>query len=101
MAESRNFDWETIYGELEVERMGWYWPDLDPDLKSAINVLKIRSGSFLDIGTGPGTQADALRKMGFEVLARGPARGPAGREVGGRVLPPQEGSNTLTEGSTN
>jgi len=69
MTENRNFNWEKVYGELDVENMGWYWPDLDPDLKAVLDKLNIRSGSFLDIGTGPGTQANALRNRGFDVTA--------------------------------
>ena len=69
MAESRTFNWQTVYSELEVENMGWFWPNLDPDLENAINKLKIHTGSFFDLGTGPGIQADALSRLGFEVLA--------------------------------
>jgi len=60
-------DWNSIYNEMRVEDMPWYYPELDPDLKKALEDLHILSGSFLDLGTGPGTQAIELSKMGFEV----------------------------------
>jgi len=60
-------DWNRIYNEMKVDDMPWYYPELDPDLKEALQELSILSGSFLDLGTGPGTQAIELSKMGFEV----------------------------------
>jgi len=60
-------DWNSLYNDMNVEDMPWYLPDLDPDLKEALSKYQISSGSFLDVGTGPGTQAIALSKMGFEV----------------------------------
>jgi SAM-dependent methyltransferase len=60
-------DWNRLYSDMDVEDMPWYLPDLDPDLKEALSKYQVSSGSFLDIGTGPGTQAIALSKMGFEV----------------------------------
>jgi SAM-dependent methyltransferase len=60
-------DWSRIYAEMKVEEMPWYLPELDPDLKEALDQYRIKSGSFLDLGTGPGTQAIELSKMGFEV----------------------------------
>lgn len=60
-------DWSRIYAEMKVNEMPWYLPELDPDLKEALGHYRIKSGSFLDLGTGPGTQAIELSKMGFEV----------------------------------
>lgn len=60
-------DWNKLYAEMNVEDMHWYLPELDPDLKDALDEYQIRSGSFLDLGTGPGTQAIELSKMGFDV----------------------------------
>ena len=60
-------DWNRLYNDMDVENMPWYLPDLDPDLKEALSRYEVSSGSFLDVGTGPGTQAIALSKMGFEV----------------------------------
>ena len=60
-------DWNNLYNDMDVEDMPWYLPDLDPDLREALSKYKVNSGSFLDVGTGPGTQAIALSNMGFEV----------------------------------
>ncbi|MDD4971233.1 MAG: class I SAM-dependent methyltransferase [Paludibacter sp.] len=60
-------DWNSIYREMNIEDMPWYLPELDPDLKTALEEYQINSGSFLDLGTGPGTQAIELSKRGFEV----------------------------------
>jgi len=60
-------DWNRIYSEMKVEEMPWYLPELDPDLKETLHDLNIVSGNFLDLGTGPGTQAIELTEMGFDV----------------------------------
>ena len=60
-------DWNSLYAEMEVEDMPWYLPELDPDLKNSLIENHILSGSFLDLGTGPGTQAIELSKIGFDV----------------------------------
>jgi len=49
--------------------MPWFYPDLDPDLAQALDRLGISSGKALDLDTGPGTQAIALAKRGFDVTA--------------------------------
>jgi len=67
MEKERDFDWENTYSEKSVEELGWYYPNLDPDLDFALSRLNIHSGTFLDLGTGPGTQAVELSKKGFSV----------------------------------
>ena len=63
-------DWQGIYAkESEVPNLPWYSKDLDPDLKRALDAGKIKSGTFLDLGTGPATQAVELSKLGFDVTA--------------------------------
>jgi len=62
-------DWNTIYDEQEADTMGWYYPELDPDLKEILIERNLISGMFLDLGTGPGTQAEGLAKIGFSVTA--------------------------------
>jgi methylase of polypeptide subunit release factors len=49
--------------------MPWFNPELDDDLKQALDELGLRSESTLDLGTGPGTQAIQLARSGFEVTA--------------------------------
>jgi cyclopropane fatty-acyl-phospholipid synthase-like methyltransferase len=59
-------DWNDLY-KKDVETMPWYNEKLDPDLEHEIRQRKIARGRFLDLGTGPGTQAIQLAKIGFDV----------------------------------
>src|SRR6188472_919691 len=61
-------DWETLYKSQKVETMPWYNQNLDPDLEDELDRRKITNGKFLDLGTGPGTQAIWLSKRGFKVI---------------------------------
>ena len=61
--------WEAMYQERAVESMPWFNPELDDDLKQALDELGLRDGSALDLGTGPGTQAMHLARSGFDVTA--------------------------------
>jgi 2-polyprenyl-3-methyl-5-hydroxy-6-metoxy-1,4-benzoquinol methylase len=68
--EKRAFpQWEELYQESRVESMHWFNPELDDDLKEALDELKLQNGSALDLGTGPGTQAMQLARTGFVVTA--------------------------------
>jgi cyclopropane fatty-acyl-phospholipid synthase-like methyltransferase len=69
MEEQGSPDWEALYREQDVEKMPWFTPELDFDFAGALKDLKIRSGHVLDLGTGPGTQAIALKGLGFDVVA--------------------------------
>ncbi len=60
-------DWEIFYRETDARKMPWFFERLDPDLREALEEFGIMGGRFLDIGTGPGTQAVALSKKGFGV----------------------------------
>jgi SAM-dependent methyltransferase len=67
MTQRKNIpEWDTFYKENDVEKMPWYEKNLDPDLEYQINSMNITKGKFLDLGTGPGTQAIQLDKLGFE-----------------------------------
>lgn len=72
MNESRVFTqqfWDDFY-KRDITTLPWYYNDIDPDLITAFSHFNIiPSGIFLDLGTGPGTQARALSKMGFQVTA--------------------------------
>lgn len=64
--ESRFPDWDSLY-KNDVKTMPWYNEKLDADLENEIKKRKITKGRFLDLGTGPGTQAIQLAKMSFDV----------------------------------
>ena len=68
---NRSFpDWNLIYKNEKVANMPWYNEKLDYDLEEEIVQRKIIKGNdikFLDIGTGPGTQAIRLSELGFNV----------------------------------
>ena len=67
MTQRKNMpDWDSFYKENKVEEMPWYEKNLDPDLEYQINSMNLTKGKFLDLGTGPGTQAIQLDKLGFE-----------------------------------
>ena len=66
---SKDFpDWETLYKIQKVETMPWYNEILDSDLDDELARRKITNGKFLDLGTGPATQAVWLAKRGFNVI---------------------------------
>lgn len=70
MTSPRDFTyWEERYRAEPVESMPWYFEPLDPDVASALKEFNIPTGSVLDIGSGPGTQAIELAKQGFTVTA--------------------------------
>jgi uncharacterized protein (DUF924 family)/2-polyprenyl-3-methyl-5-hydroxy-6-metoxy-1,4-benzoquinol methylase len=60
-------NWDALYRTEPVERMPWFFADLDPDVASALASHAIAKGRALDLGTGPGTQAIALAERGFDV----------------------------------
>ena len=59
-------DWDVYYKQNKVETMPWYEKNLDLDMVEEIQFLE--KGEFLDLGTGPGTQAIELAKKGFKVI---------------------------------
>lgn len=69
MAANEFPNWETLYQEKPVETMPWFNPDLDPDVEETLLILNLTSGTGLDLGTGPGTQAIALAERGFQMVA--------------------------------
>lgn len=68
--DTRSFpDWEILYKNQQVESMPWYNEALDYDLELELDKLNLNEGIFLDLGTGPGTQAIKLFERGFTVTA--------------------------------
>jgi SAM-dependent methyltransferase len=69
-------DWDTLYKSQRVETMPWYNENFDFDLEKELDERKIininnnsdDSKTFLDLGTGPATQAIWLAKRGFKVI---------------------------------
>ena len=60
-------DWEDYYKDTDVTTMPWYFEELDHDIVNIIKSKNLKGGKFLDLGTGPGTQAMQLADLGFEV----------------------------------
>ncbi len=62
--------WNDLYAnETSVGSLPWYNKDLDDDLREHLSTMNITKGRFLDLGTGPATQAIELSKLGFQVTA--------------------------------
>jgi ubiquinone/menaquinone biosynthesis C-methylase UbiE len=61
--------WDDYYKNEKIERMPWYNEKLDFDLEEELNIMQLNNGIFLDLGTGPGTQAIQLAQRGFDVIA--------------------------------
>jgi SAM-dependent methyltransferase len=62
--------WDNLYAnEASVGSLPWYNKDLDDDLREHLRTMNITKGRFLDLGTGPATQAIELSKLGFQVTA--------------------------------
>jgi SAM-dependent methyltransferase len=62
--------WDNLYAnEASVGSLPWYSEDLDNDLEEYLRTMNITKGRFLDLGTGPATQAIKLFKLGFHVTA--------------------------------
>jgi 2-polyprenyl-3-methyl-5-hydroxy-6-metoxy-1,4-benzoquinol methylase len=61
--------WDERYQQQAVESMPWFYPELDDDLRQVLDQRGLHSGSALDLGTGPGTQAIQLARRGFDVTA--------------------------------
>lgn len=94
---SRHPDWERFYRQ-RVEPAPWDYARLDPDLENALASLGIWEGTFLDVGTGTGSQARELAARGFRVtatdispsaIAEATASGGAARFVVDDVLRPK------------
>src|SRR5919202_3166636 len=65
-------EWDTLYKNQNVETMPWYNENFDSDLEKELVKRKIINNNnegkkFLDLGTGPATQAVWLAKRCFNV----------------------------------
>ena len=61
--------WDKVYENAAPEDLPWYSSRVDADLAEALEKYNLRTGTFLDIGTGPGTMAIAAAERGFQVTA--------------------------------
>ncbi|MGB6628213.1 MAG: hypothetical protein WBE61_08765 [Nitrososphaeraceae archaeon] len=65
-------DWETLYESQRVETLPWYNENFDFDLEKELDERKSVNNNdvkkFLDLGTGPATQAIWLAKRGSKVI---------------------------------
>lgn len=61
--------WEELYRRSDVSDLSWYTPLLDSDFELALKTRLPDGGRVLDLGTGPATQAIALAKRGYDVVA--------------------------------
>ncbi|MCL5985715.1 MAG: class I SAM-dependent methyltransferase [Actinobacteria bacterium] len=60
-------EWDLYYKSHDVKTMPWYLEELDADLAQELKDRNITSGTFLDLCTGPGTQAAELARCGLNV----------------------------------
>lgn len=67
MEDKHSINWETVYSEMPLKEMGWYLQELDHDIEAILLEKNINSGTFLDLGSGPGTQAKELAEMGLDI----------------------------------
>jgi len=62
--------WDELYRNDTIEKLPWFFAELDPDLAKALDDNGVKPGArVLDQGTGPGTQARELAKRGYVVTA--------------------------------
>jgi len=59
--------WNDFYKNTDIKDMPWFTDKLDSDLEQELNKRHVKTGKFLDLCTGPGTQAIELAKRGFTV----------------------------------
>lgn len=61
--------WERLYRTTEIRSLPWYTDRLDPDIAAALQASGPARGRVLDLGTGPGTHAVDLARLGYDVVA--------------------------------
>lgn len=60
-------DWLSFYDQMPIDKMPWYHAELDSDLAEALKVTELSGKKALDLGTGPGTQAIELARLGYQM----------------------------------
>lgn len=61
--------WEEVYRTWDVSELPWYTPVLDADFERLLEAHVPSGARILDLGTGPATQAIALARRGYDVVA--------------------------------
>lgn len=61
--------WERLYRSSEVDQLPWYTTALDADIAGGLKAHGPANGRVLDLGTGPGTHAVGLARLGYDVTA--------------------------------
>ena len=61
--------WENIYKQDDVANLPWFSPLLDNEVREYLEKINSHTGSFLDLGTGLGTQGIELARLGYDVTA--------------------------------
>ena len=62
--------WDDYYKNEKIEKMPWYNEELDFDIEEKLNAMQLHNGIFLDLGTGPRTQAMHLSKKDLMLLVQ-------------------------------
>lgn len=68
MPSEREDWWERLYRTAEPTQLPWYTPNLDPDIVAGLTAHGPSQGRILDLGTGPGTHAVGLARLGYDVV---------------------------------
>lgn len=61
--------WDAYYQARELNTVPWYTEKMDQDFAAFLAKYGKSAKTILDLGTGPGTTAIALAKMGYQVTA--------------------------------
>jgi SAM-dependent methyltransferase len=61
--------WERTYEGASAEELPWFSPTPDHDLLPTLQKYAPKPGTALDLGSGPGTHAIALARLGWQVTA--------------------------------
>lgn len=61
--------WDAYYQTRELNTVPWYTEQMDQDFAALLAKYGKSAKTILDLGTGPGTTAIALARLGYQVTA--------------------------------